>query len=372
MKADLDAINIPTVRKKLLVYGITWCEPRNAVFMHYLSRYFDLLVVTCDPLNEQLLQLAAPAEFNMEKFIFSSKIGFGFSPDLKRIATRFNPDVILSLETHSLAAFQSVMLARELGARSAIFTWQNVDAVPRYFLQKLPQLYTIRHADYFLAGSSDALRYLTAKGAERNKISIIPETGFDSRIFSQDGMNCREQWGYEKKDYVVLFAGRLVAEKGVADILATARYFCNRHREIKFVFVGSGPLSDMVANSGLTNVSYQGRYNFVDMGNVMRSCDLFLYPSYSTKYWIEQFGYAPIEASACGSPSIVSESGTLKQLIQTGKNGSVIPEHSVDALQKEILVWYEKWRHNEASIDVSGIEIYRAENVARSYFQVLG
>jgi hypothetical protein len=138
MKVDLDGIRLPTVRKKLLIYGITWREPRNAVFLHYLSHYFVILVVTCDPLDDQLLRLAAPAEFRMEKFIFPRKIGFGFSLDLKRIASRFNPDVILSLETHSLAAFQSVRLARELGAQSAVFTWQNVDSVPRYFIQKLP------------------------------------------------------------------------------------------------------------------------------------------------------------------------------------------------------------------------------------------
>jgi glycosyltransferase involved in cell wall biosynthesis len=372
MKVDLVDIHTQTVKKKLLIYGITWREPRNAVFMHYLSRYFDILVVTRDPLDGQLLKLAAPAEFKMEKFIFSSKIGFGFSPNLKRIARGFKPDVILSLETHSLAAYQSVRLAKELGIRSAVFTWQNVDTIPKYFIQKLPQQYVIRNADHFLAGSSDALRYLTAMGADRKKISVIPETGFDPRIFTQEGDNYREQWGFEKKDYVVLFAGRLVAEKGVDDILATVRYFSTRHNEIKFVFVGSGPLSDVVANSGLSNVSYKGRFNFVDMGNVMRSCDLFLYPSYSTKYWVEQFGYAPIEAIACGSPSIVSESGTLKQLIQPGKNGSIIPEHSVDGLQREISVWYEKWRNNEVNVDVSGIQIHRAENVAHTYFQILG
>lgn len=372
MQPDPGSIHEPAVRERLLVYGITWREPRNAVFLHYLSRYFDILVVTCGPLDEQLLRLAAPAEFRLEKFIFPGRIGFGFSPELGRIAAGFKPHVILSLETHSLAAFQSVRLARELGARSAVFTWQNVDSIPRYLIQKLPQHYVIRHAGHFLAGSSDALRYLTAMGADRGRISVIPETGFDSRIFSPEGPDFRGQWGYGREDYVILFAGRMVAEKGLDDILAAARFFCDRSPGIKFAFVGSGPLTDMIAASGLPNVSYKGRYDFVDMGKVMRSCDLFLYPSISTKYWVEQFGYAPIEAIACGSPSIVSESGTLKQLIQPGRNGSIIPERSPEALQREISVWHERWRQNEVHIDLSDIQVFQAEQVARTYSTILG
>jgi glycosyltransferase involved in cell wall biosynthesis len=372
MKAERNDIHTQTIRKKILVYGITWREPRNAVFLHYLSSYFDILVVTCEPLDERLLQLAAPAEFRMERFIFQGRIGLGFSPALRRIAALFRPDVVLALETHSLAALQSVVLARKLGAKSAVFTWQNVDSIPKYTLQKLPQRYVLRHADYFLAGSEDSVRYLTSKGADRDRVTVIPETGFDPRIFSQEGSNCRDQWGFNKNDYVVLFAGRLVPEKGVADILAVARYFSSLHPEIKFAFVGSGPLTGMVTGSGLPNVSYKGRYDFVDMGKVMRSCNLFLYPSYSTKYWVEQFGYAPIEANACGSPAIVSESGTLKHLIKQGRNGSVIPEHSVEQLQKEIRVWFEKWRENDVTIDMSEISSFQADRVARSYFRTLG
>jgi glycosyltransferase involved in cell wall biosynthesis len=52
------------------------------------------------------------------------------------------------------------------------------------------------------------------------------------------------------------------------------------------------------------------------------------------------FAYAPSEAMACGVPVIVSEDTGMKELIEPGRNGLILPTGSVDALAQAITASY--------------------------------
>jgi glycosyltransferase involved in cell wall biosynthesis len=365
-------INLKNNEKpKLLVYSITGNEARNAIFMHYLSDYFNILVVTKSSVNSKALVLSKPAKIKPQIFVFKQKIGFGFTPFISKIAQSWKPNFIISLESHSLSAYQSIKIAKKLKALSVIFTWQTVKTIPKLWIQKKLQKAIFRRSNFLIAGSVDSKLYLVNKGATPNKIHIIPESGYDSRIFSPEGDNLRNIWDYDSSEFVVLYSGRLVKEKGVEIILKAAESIEHNFKYIKFAFVGSGPLKDKVKNSGLSNVKYHGSYDFTDMGKVMRSCDLFIYPSISTKYWVEQFGYAPIEALACGKPVVVSNSGILRFFVDKKNNGTVIPEDSLELLELAIIAWFEKWKSKSIKIDIRKIEKYSASEIAKAYAEVL-
>jgi glycosyltransferase involved in cell wall biosynthesis len=54
---------------------------------------------------------------------------------------------------------------------------------------------------------------------------------------------------------------------------------------------------------------------------------------------LEPFGYAPLEANACGTPVIATAEGGTRETIQDGVNGLVVehrPEHMAAAIERLI------------------------------------
>jgi glycosyltransferase involved in cell wall biosynthesis len=65
---------------------------------------------------------------------------------------------------------------------------------------------------------------------------------------------------------------------------------------------------------------------------VLQNADVFVHPSYE-----DGFGYAPMEALACGVPVIVSEDTGMKEYVREAVNGFVVPTGNVDALVTSLL-----------------------------------
>jgi glycosyltransferase involved in cell wall biosynthesis len=59
----------------------------------------------------------------------------------------------------------------------------------------------------------------------------------------------------------------------------------------------------------------------------LRRADVLVHPSFQ-----EGFGYAPIDALACGVPVIVSEDTGMKEHVDPGRNGWVVPTGSVEPI----------------------------------------
>lgn len=64
---------------------------------------------------------------------------------------------------------------------------------------------------------------------------------------------------------------------------------------------------------------------------VLRAADLFVHASYE-----DGFGYAPMEALACGVPVLVTEDTGMKEYVEAGRNGYILPTGSVDAIVEGI------------------------------------
>jgi glycosyltransferase involved in cell wall biosynthesis len=60
---------------------------------------------------------------------------------------------------------------------------------------------------------------------------------------------------------------------------------------------------------------------------VLQKADVFVHPSYE-----DGFGYAPMEALACGVPVVVTEDTGMKEYVRDGVNGFIVPTGSVDAI----------------------------------------
>lgn len=65
---------------------------------------------------------------------------------------------------------------------------------------------------------------------------------------------------------------------------------------------------------------------------ILQRADVFVHPSFQ-----DGFGYAPMEALACGIPVVVTEDTGMKEHVREGQNGYVVPTGDVDALVERLV-----------------------------------
>jgi glycosyltransferase involved in cell wall biosynthesis len=172
-----------------------------------------------------------------------------------------------------------------------------------------------RRGHRFIAGSPGARDALCTEGVDPGRIEVQP-FGVDAGRFSPTRRDptLRGRWGAADDDVVVLFAGRLLREKGLVELLVA---FGDLDRAgLRLVLVGDGPeehrLRRAVAALGLERrVTFAGWQSWDDMPRVMASADVFAMPSLPTPYWEEQLGFSLVEAMASGVPVVSTASGAI-------------------------------------------------------------
>ncbi|WP_306210609.1 glycosyltransferase family 4 protein [Actinoplanes sp. RD1] len=131
------------------------------------------------------------------------------------------------------------------------------------------------------------------------------------------------------------FAGRLVYEKGVQDLIAALPALRDRHPGLRLLVAGDGPhrqtLTDQAAQLGVRDaVSFAG-FLGPDLAAAMAACDVQIVPS---RY--EPFGMVAIEAAAAGTPVVAAATGGLKEIVEPGRTGLTFPPGDRAALARAV------------------------------------
>ena len=119
----------------------------------------------------------------------------------------------------------------------------------------------------------------------------------------------------------LVFAGRLVHEKGVQDLLDATAHLISRHPGLTVSIAGEGPheeeLRDQADRLGLgTTVNFLGFLDGPRLPELLASADCFVMPS---RY--EPFGMVALEAMAAGAPVVAGRCGGLAEFIVDGVTG---------------------------------------------------
>lgn len=256
-------------------------------------------------------------------------------PGLAFILKSFRPDVIdLWEEPWGLMSVETCFLRNLLLPNTRIIseTEQNIE-------KKLPfpfepfRRYTLRNADFVIGRNAEAVEITRRKGY-RGPAAVAPN-GVDIELFKpMDREAARRALGFS--GFVCGYVGRLVEQKGLAEILQA---LTDCPPEVNVVFAGSGPyqaeLERLVAVRNL-----QARVRFLpnrareELPEVMSALDVLLLPSRTTPRWKEQFGRVIIEAHACRTPVIGSDSGAIPGVV--GAGGLIVPEQNPAALAAAI------------------------------------
>lgn len=122
---------------------------------------------------------------------------------------------------------------------------------------------------------------------------------------------CRKQLGWGDQ-FVALFVGRLIVEKGVKALLDVARTLSEK-RDMYFVFAGEGPLMSQVERSAETasNIGFVGPMRSRDLPVYYNAADVLIFPSLSG----EGIPRVILESLSCGNPVIASDVGAVTEAV---------------------------------------------------------
>jgi len=247
--------------------------------------------------------------------------------------------VVLEQEVWSLAMLQGLALRRRHCPRATVtlFAWESVRR-PGWRGPATSPFYrlAIRSASTIMVGNRDTRELFLRHGADAARIFVTPQVGLDPARLAPVGRDerrsRRRDLGLDEDAFVVGFAGRLVPEKGVRDLVEAARRLRPPGPGVQLVLLGTGPLEAELREraGGDVRLRILPARPRDQMAPFYQSLDAFVLPSRATRAWKEQFGMAAAEAMACGVPVVGSSSGAIPDLV--GRAGLIVPEGDADAL----------------------------------------
>jgi glycosyltransferase involved in cell wall biosynthesis len=189
-------------------------------------------------------------------------------------------------------------------------------------------------ADRVIAVSEWTKQDIAKYGVDRSKIETI-HNGINVESYRpRAGGSAREKYGV--RGNMLLFVGRMVPQKGVSYLLEAMPRVLRRHPGTKLVLVGRGSLCDGLrrhaAKLGLDGSAvFSGFVDEDELKDAYGACDLFVLPS-----TVEPFGIVVAEAMASGKPVVCTDSGGVREIVDDGASGFVVPPRSPEALADKI------------------------------------
>lgn len=153
-----------------------------------------------------------------------------------------------------------------------------------------------------------------------NGIDIAP---FKETFGKQKCLELRSKMRLTEKDFVVIFCGRIIPEKGVEQLLNAFEKLEKINFQVKLVMIGSvgfseGTVTDFSERivkkaTELSNVRYLGYISNKEMPKYYAAADIQIVPS----VWQEGAGLVTVEGMASGLPLIVTRSGGMIEYVDS-------------------------------------------------------
>ncbi|MBN1219224.1 MAG: glycosyltransferase [Anaerolineae bacterium] len=319
---------------------------------------------------------------------FNGHYHLHFYPRLHKIVRNIRPDVFhIDEEPYNLATFQAMCLARSVGAKTVVFSWQNLlRRYPPPF--SLMERYVLHHADALLVGNSESGQVWQRKGYH-GPIYLIPQFGVDPAIYYRHPRPIRKERRSVIKyrlarrpsqpSLAIGYVGWLIEEKGLEILLQAAQKLVGPWT---IQILGEGPdrprLEKMVQWLGLGGrVTFDQKMPTHHLPHYFSGLDVLVLPSLSRANWKEQFGRVLIEAMACDVITVGARSGAIPEVI--GDAGLTFAEGSVEELRAQlqrllddIELREELRRKGRQRVVQNYTQAAVAQNTVKVYREILG
>jgi len=142
--------------------------------------------------------------------------------------------------------------------------------------------------------------------------------------------------GVNERDNIIGFIGRLSGEKGILNFLSAIPHVLKIRKDMKFIICGSGKLANKVISFVRGHkleryVKLKGWVSRENIPTILNEIKLLVLPSYT-----EGLPNVILEAMACGTPTLATSVGAIRDVIKEGENGFLLeyndPQHIAERI----------------------------------------
>src|SRR3954447_20418251 len=187
-----------------------------------------------------------------------------------------------------------------------------------------------QRADAVIACSTGMRDEATALfGLDADRVTVVPN-GIDAERWRRAAADVRA-WRAGGEPLIV-YAGRLVHEKGVQTLLAGVRELRGAHPGLRVRIAGTGGREPELRNQTrrlriVRSVEFLGFVPEQQLPALLGAAHVAVVPSF-----YEPFGIVALEAAVVGAPLVVAETGGLADLLAAGVTAGSFPAGDVDEL----------------------------------------
>ncbi|WP_221800082.1 glycosyltransferase family 4 protein [Oceanobacter mangrovi] len=250
------------------------------------------------------------------------QIGLPCSGLIRQAWDRFQPEIIYIATEGPLGnSALKLALARQIPVLSAFHT--NFHRYSSYYGLGWVKTLTLNWLRRFhnrtaatLVPSQEVADFLSA--SDFHNVHVLPH-GVDCELFhpGHRSSGLRQQWGAGSDERVMLYVGRIAAEKNIPLAIEAYEQLKQQHAGLKLVMVGDGPLRQQIEVSH-PDIIFAGIQTGEALARHFASADLFVFPSLT-----ETFGLVTLEALASGIAVVAFDMAAAHLHIRTGHNGAL-------------------------------------------------
>ncbi|MDY7041986.1 MAG: glycosyltransferase family 4 protein, partial [Chloroflexota bacterium] len=195
----------------------------------------------------------------------------------------------------------------------------------------------IRQADTFRVVSVKEKHKLVNMGVPAERIwNLGWITGFGA-FLQADGAIARKRLLGQEFTALVLFAGRLVPQKDLPNLIGAMQRVIARHPQALLVMAGTGPEADvarrLARDLGVErNVTWLGAVPYEEIPAYFAACDLFVLPSV-----YEGNARVLAEAAAAGKPVVSTDVSGTQDTVIDGETGYIVPVGQPEGLAQGVI-----------------------------------
>lgn len=207
-------------------------------------------------------------------------------------------------------------------------------------------------------------------GVDEGKIRVLPMGVDTTSLFTPPPA--------DKPRSGLLYVGRLVEKKGVSVLINALAGVKRAGVDCRLTIVGDGPdrseLQQLAERLGVSElINWLGALSNKSLPAIYRSAEVFILPSIISRDGDQEgLGLVTVEAMACGCPVIASSLPAVKDVVEHGTNGLLVPPGDVDALADAIckLVRDGKFRNTLADSALSTASRFDWKTTCAKYEQM--
>jgi glycosyltransferase involved in cell wall biosynthesis len=211
---------------------------------------------------------------------------------------------------------------------------------------------TCKFASHVIAESGGVKAMINKDKLCSKKVEIIGNgnlNGIDNDFWSPGKVDpislsaLRQDYGISTIDFVYIFVGRLVTDKGVNELVRAFKFLDIKNSKLLLV----GPLEsdldpldedvllEIQSNPNILTTGYQS-----DVRSLLSISDVLVLPSYR-----EGFPNVLLQAGAMGLPVISTDVNGSLDIIVDGKNGKIIEKRNVLALREAMRFMHDNYEN---------------------------